>query len=454
MIHRKSNMKILIKASSLLVIAACSLNAQMFETVLEAPEDIFHPSHFQGSFEAIVAGDGVMAVGGNILARDDDNQNINNIIYTSTDGVTFQPAATTVDGSTRLYSGAFGGGRFVFGGSTGEGTTLAPPQYYATSTDGSNWEMDSFRDHEGDGFFEMQGMAYGDGEFVGIGPGAALYTTTNGSDWTTTISTVGTFGATYDGEQFVVAGGSVGSAADPSGAWTREAVLTGQAEEIAYGEGAYVTAGKNIVGRGLIGYSEDLETWEYYESGLSVNYEDLYSAAGYFVAVGGQFISYSSDGVTWTDINLLDEGISGGITSVGYAMGHWYIGMNAGGSAFDPRILRATDEFPPQADSGDSGGGSVGGLATAYDNAIELGGGWYWDANLGPFYPLVGSQWAYTMTAGWIYASGDYDPQLYFYSSTSQSWYYTSKSINGLVYDFSGGAWLQYEGISQSYITP
>lgn len=431
----------------------------MFETVLEAPEAIDNPAHFQGAFNAIVGGDETMAVGGTILTRDADNQNINNIVYTSTDGETFQASATTFDVTARLYSGAFGGGRFVFGGSTGEGTTLAPPQYYATATAGSTWEMGSFRDHDGDGFFEMQGMAYGDGQFVAIGPGAALYTTTNGAEWTTVASTVGAYGMTYDGEQFVVAGGSVGSAADPSGAWTLEAALSGPAQEIAYGEGAYVTAGMTNTGDGLIGYSDDLEEWAYYQSELNATYEDISYAAGYFVAVGGGIlssptISYSTDGTSWTDIDLVEEGFSGGVTSVGYAMGHWYIGMNAGGSSFNPRILRATDEFPPQAEGDHSGGTGAGNIAPAYADANEVGSGWYWDRNLGFFYPVEGSQWAYSMATGWIYAFGDYDPLVYFYSSTNQSWYFTNKSLRGYVYGFSSGAWLWYDTSSHSYVIP
>lgn len=444
----------MIQLLSLLGLAICPLHAQMFETVLEAPEDIGHPSYFQGSFNAIIAGDGIVAAGGSVLARNESNQNVNHVVYTSTDGETFQPAATTFDVTAQVYSGAFGEGRFVFGGSTGEGTTLAPPQYYATSADGSTWEMDSFRDHEGDGFFAMHGMAYGDGQFVAIGPGAALYTTTNGTDWTTTASSVGSYGAAFDGEQFVVVGSNVGSAADPSGAWTNEAALSGSAQEIVYGEGAYVTAGMTNTGSGLIGYSEDLENWQYYQSGLSGTYDDLYYAAGYFVAVGGTYISYSADGITWSDITITDEGIGGVITSVGYAMGRWYIGMRAGGSAFNPRLLRATDEFPPQGEGDHSDGTAVGNIADAYATTVEVGAGWHWDRNLGYIYPFVGSQWAYSMATGFIFASGDYNPVIYFYSPENQSWYFTNKSIDGYVYEFSSSGWLRYDAISQTYVQP
>jgi hypothetical protein len=156
-------------------------------------------------------------------------------ISTSPDGVTW---TTNRSGSTRnLWGAAYGNGIWVAVGqsfSSGIGA-------YITSGDGLTWTNHSFS------AANLRNIAFGGGNFVIVGDGGYLASSTNGVNWTQRPSgTSGTmYGVCYGDGYFVAVGTGGYMASSPDGTnWTyRSSGTTATLERIAYGGGTFVATG-------------------------------------------------------------------------------------------------------------------------------------------------------------------------------------------------------------------
>lgn len=194
-----------------------------------------------------------LAHNGNLYAA----ATIEGLVYSSPDATNWTLRATHTRGE--LWSIAYGNDVFVAVGS------YAPPGLgykpaSLTSTDGLEWTRQEI---DGPGA-PLLSVAFGDGTFVATGANGAIYTSTNGVQWTLRPSPI---------------------------AWS----LHG----LAYGNGTFVATSGNVA---LVSKDKG-ETWS---TNAMARPESVFNEAGYaggtFVAVGfqGDRLATSPDGVHWT----------------------------------------------------------------------------------------------------------------------------------------------------------
>ena len=159
----------------------------------------------------------------------------NNIAYYSNDGSHWTSATTPPSGN--FYAVTYGGGKYVaVGGSCA-----------AISTDGINWASAATPPTG-----SFWGVAYGGGQYVAVKNGSAFFTSPDGSNWTsssTTLSTSGTWqGITYANSIFVAVNPSH-SMIDysPDGVnWTHASSAPGASYySVAYGNGTFAAIAQN-----------------------------------------------------------------------------------------------------------------------------------------------------------------------------------------------------------------
>ena len=204
------------------------------------------------------AGGQYVSVGG----TDHGRQSIS-VIITSPDGVNW---IERYRGSSLLLAVSYGKDRFVAVG--GPDAVLAPILLF--SDDGVNWTPG-----KGEGVRPgidapaLNGVAYGNGLFVAVSPGAgfteplsAAYVSTDGIDWVRFEGQTGLRALVFENRQFVAVGGYTGSgggylfsqtviATSRNGTgWTLSAGISspgGVMQAIAYGAGQFVAAGETAV---------------------------------------------------------------------------------------------------------------------------------------------------------------------------------------------------------------
>jgi len=268
------------------------------------------------------------------------------------------PSFSSVTSSASIFSGgiysvAYGNNRFVAGGNGGRfaystngttwisstmsegtsyivqgityGTQFVAVGYYGRidySSDGTSWT--NVTDTTFGSSF-INGVAYGSGKYVAVGEDGKMAYSTNGSTWTTvTDSTFGTsaiYGITYAAGKFVAVGASGKMAYSTTGtSWTTVAdsqFSTSTIYGITYG-GPSGMEKFIAVGGNYIAYSTDGITWSratsgYYSGGLfSRGLNRIAWGGNKFVIVASAGVMlYSLDGINW---GRIDGGIGTGKT--------------------------------------------------------------------------------------------------------------------------------------------
>ena len=171
-----------------------------------------------------------------------------------------------------------------------------------TSTDGINWSPQA--SGTGNTLLGVNAgkTAGGVSYFVVTGEAGTLLSSPDGALWSTEVSGTNRDlrGSGAGSSVFAVVGdgGSIVSAADPTGAWTSH--LTGPVPSltsIAYGSSVYVAVGKT----GTIVYSTDGASWSSVASGTIEDLNSVAYGSNGFVAVGnGGVLLNSFDGSHWS----------------------------------------------------------------------------------------------------------------------------------------------------------
>lgn len=171
-----------------------------------------------------------------------------------------------------------------------------------SSADGVNWTAVST------GAPSLQGLAYGVGRLVAVGPDGQIVVSTNGTNWTPVSSgtTNHLRGVNFVNNRFVAVGVNGTILTSPDGlVWTPRSVpgVTAQLQNTAFGNNRYVIAGQ--AGRVIL-TSADAENWSVLTAGpyQGTHFNGVAASASVAVAVGdaGALVS-STDGATWTPRN-------------------------------------------------------------------------------------------------------------------------------------------------------
>ena len=198
------------------------------------------------------------------------------IIY-SDDGITWYestPSSTQFSSPEEII---YANGTFIFVSSTNANEILT------SITGGKTWEKVDV----GPPNYDYHGLAYGNNTIVAIAdtpvgdPCIAICTDLPDLAIWTTVSV----GSGLDGEQW---------------------------EDIAYGNGTFVAVGRNVT-QNIIYSTDDGLTWTPASGqNTTADFKRIVYANGYFVAVayqasGNQLISYSTDGINWSVVSVIDQ---------------------------------------------------------------------------------------------------------------------------------------------------
>jgi hypothetical protein len=225
-------------------------------------------------------------------------------IVSSSDGIKWTLRHCELEGTDyRLAGITYGKGFVAVGSSISDGS-----QAVVTSTDGMSWA----RAPLGTNNFDMNGIAFGNGQFVAIGNADVIGTSPDGVHWTQHQSGLGLYGLSsivYGGGQFVAVGDTAILTSPDGVNWVKRpsglvnttnttSLLTG----ITYGAGRFVAVGDVFPGNSVsVLTSTDALNWVK-RPVLNVS---LYPFAvsygnGEFVIVAERGILTSPDAVSWS----------------------------------------------------------------------------------------------------------------------------------------------------------
>lgn len=226
---------------------------------------------------------------------------------------------------------------------------------YAKSSSDSISDVTEWTQKNISGWTQRQrGCAYGNGWYVIAGMAGNIAVSRDAVNWTAvtpflsgTITSV-VYGA---GRFALVDSGSIWTATDPSGTWTKELDLPALAsgyyyEGLVYAGGLFILVG----GGGLIMTSSDAKEWKTAETGTTNDFYAITYGNGLFCAVGknGQ-VSVSVTGEVWEDVSdptfttqlravacgngLLVAGGQNGVMRYSYDGRTWYSGTDDSSSS-------------------------------------------------------------------------------------------------------------------------
>ena len=255
-------------------------------------------------------------------------------VLTSEDGVGWVRRATPATNNLRGI--AYGNNRFV---AVGEGDILV-------SLEGLNWSRQPL---SGDTLYSV---TYHGGLFVAVGNNGRIQVSTNGLDWKSVSSPIGTRlnSVTWGGGLFAAVGRYGNVVVSGSGTnWVRRHTGGDYLQGVTYGNDRFVAAGQS--GFGLV--STNGLDWAVSEGLMRLfDVEDVSFANGRFVAVGGNGqVASSSDGQFWT---LHPSGCRNDLRMSVYANSRfWAVGNNetilqsgfAGPPVLKVRSLEGSGEF-------------------------------------------------------------------------------------------------------------
>lgn len=161
-------------------------------------------------------------------------------------------------------------------------------------------------------------VSYGNGMFLAVGEGGALYTSSDGVTWTARNSGTGhlLYDAAYGKNAFLAVGGSGTILSSPDGVtWSwQSSGTTEHLSGVAYGNDIFVTVGDN----GTILTSSDGAAWTARSSGTRHWLKKVAWGNHTFVAVGvSGTILASPDGAVWT---AEDSGTSGHLDGIAHGV--------------------------------------------------------------------------------------------------------------------------------------
>ncbi len=240
-----------------------------------------------------------------------------NPILTSPDGSSWTKASGTISGTR---------GRVVYG--NGMFIAFGTPLNY-TSHDGITWATSP------PGPFPA-GAAYGNGIFATVGTSGAIFTSSNGTTWTSRTSGTSNnlLGITYNNGIFVATGASGTILTSLDGiAWTNRTSGTSKdLRGVAYGNGNYVIVGySGGDSAATVLMSSDGITWTTKPSVSGIWPFTISYGNGYFIAVGAAgYLMSSTDGITWQVKGL---GTFNNMTAITYGNGSFVAVGNYGGIA-------------------------------------------------------------------------------------------------------------------------
>jgi hypothetical protein len=164
-----------------------------------------------------------------------------------------------------------------------------------TSPNGSNWTLrtSSTRNH-------LYSIAYGNGRFVAVGSGGEVLTSNDGITWTRQASATARnlYAVCYTNNQFVAVGrfGTILTSGNGLSWVSRNSGTTNHLRAVTYGMGRYVAAGS----LGEIVTSTDANIWTRGSTGEVRNLRGVAFGNGTFVAVGNYGATLrSTNGVDW-----------------------------------------------------------------------------------------------------------------------------------------------------------
>ena len=320
------------------------------------------------------------------FARSKANDNYNaGAPSTGTSIATIAPPSNFSASSDTIYGIAYGGGRFVAGG-TGK---------MAYSSDGVTWTALAAENHTfNSSKDQVIAIAYGNGTFVVVGrntdnpnnsnTGKMAFSTNTGITWTAvadntfntiaptaSIQSVAHNGITGPNSRFV-AGGNVGKMAYSSDGVTWTAVTSspfGQSNIIciAYGNNGWVAGGND----GKMATSTDGIAWTVVDDSTfgTFSIQCIAYGGGRFIAVGANGkMATSTDGTTWTVVDTITFD-SSQINAIAYGGGKFVAGGN------DGKMATSTDGITWTAMTGSPFGTSAVQCIVYGDGKFIAGGG-------------------------------------------------------------------------------
>lgn len=193
------------------------------------------------------------------------------------------------------------------------------------SKDGITWEAHEFAGKPGHDQNDLKAIAHGNGITVVVGGyfKSNIFNTTNGKTWEKSKFNIGVLsGVVFEEGQFTIMneGGNMARSKDGKkwkqvskniiGPWAKEKAKELGIEKLKYNirmwkfaNGTYVGAGDN----GVICTTSNFKKFDMQKSPGEIKRFRLASNGSVFVAVdgsGGKYASYSSDGKTWTPIDV------------------------------------------------------------------------------------------------------------------------------------------------------
>jgi hypothetical protein len=205
-------------------------------------------------------------------------------ILSSPEGVTWTGSITSNEPAlSALISLVFGNGRFV----------LLSRSQLASSEDGHDWTVMQLN-------LSLNDLAFGNGQFAGVGPQGRILFSGNGLGWATANSrTTNGLNSVAFGQDSFVAVGERGTVLTSSNSvdWSSADSANGQTLlSVAYGGGTFVAVGS----AGTIVTSPDGTTWTSTPSHSTQPLQKIVFGNDIFVAIGSSDILLSANGVTWT----------------------------------------------------------------------------------------------------------------------------------------------------------
>ncbi|AZN39211.1 InlB B-repeat-containing protein [Paenibacillus albus] len=220
-----------------------------------------------------------------------------------------------------------------------------------TSDDGTAWSAQASAVSSG----AMNAVTYGNGQYVAVGSGGVIQTSSNGMSWTQQSSgvTATLRGVTYGNGKFVAVGSSSKILTSSNGTTWSAATppVSGTFNSIAYGDGTFVIAGNG----GVIMSSQDGSNWTKQTSNTTqvlygaayVNDEFMVLGANGTILMAQHKLSYSAD-ANGTISGDSEQGVRPGgsgtavmpVANTGYEFDSWNDGLFAadGGERTDSSI--------------------------------------------------------------------------------------------------------------------
>jgi len=211
-----------------------------------------------------------------------------NVLMYSPDAANWTNADNSI-GSTIVYGLTFGNGRFV---GVGKGYALYTA-FLETSTDGINWQQPSRPTTN-----TLRGVTFGNGMYVAVGELGTIITSPDGANWT--VRNSGTArnlrAVTYTGTRFLAGGEAATILTSMDGiSWSPSAPPSFDVTGLASGGGAVVAVGAYNGSNGRLHASSDGLGWPGHATTVAQPLNGVAYVNGRFMALGDNGLILQSD---------------------------------------------------------------------------------------------------------------------------------------------------------------